>query len=86
MPETLDHSAVTAIHTLWLAARIEGIGLGWVSILEPQAVAALLDVPPDWHLTGYLCIGYPESEEAVPELEREGWQSRLGACRDVLRR
>jgi 5,6-dimethylbenzimidazole synthase len=86
MPETLDHSAVTAIHTLWLAARIEGVGLGWVSILEPQAVAALLDVPADWHLIGYLCLGFPESEEPVPELEREGWQSRLGACRGVLRR
>jgi 5,6-dimethylbenzimidazole synthase len=86
MPEALDHSAVTAIHTLWLAARIEGVGLGWVSILEPQAVAALLDVPPDWHLIGYLCLGFPESEEPVPELEREGWQSRLGACRGVLRR
>lgn len=86
MPETLDHSAVTAIHTLWLAARIEGVGLGWVSILEPQVVAALLDVPPDWHLIGYLCLGFPESEEPVPELEREGWQSRLGACRGVLRR
>ncbi len=86
MPETLDHSAVTAIHTLWLAARIEGVGVGWVSILEPQAVAALLDVPPDWHLIGYLCLGFPESEEPVPELEREGWQSRLGACRGMLRR
>ncbi|KGM31376.1 5,6-dimethylbenzimidazole synthase [Inquilinus limosus] len=86
MPETLDHSAVTAIHTLWLAARIEGVGLGWVSILEPEAVAALLDVPPEWHLVGYLCLGFPESEESVPELEREGWQSRLGACRAVLRR
>lgn len=86
MPETLDHSAVTAIHTLWLAARIEGVGVGWVSILEPQAVAALLDVPADWHLIGYLCLGFPESEEPVPELEREGWQSRLGACRGVLRR
>jgi 5,6-dimethylbenzimidazole synthase len=86
MPETLDHSVVTAIHTLWLAARIEGVGLGWVSILDPQAVAALLDVPSHWHLIGYLCIGFPESEEAVPELEREGWQSRLGACREPLRR
>lgn len=86
MPETLDHSVVTAIHTLWLAARIEGVGVGWVSILEPDTVAALLAVPPDWHLVGYLCIGFPKAEEAVPELERQGWQARLGACRAVLRR
>lgn len=86
MPETLEHSVVTAIHTLWLAARIEGVGIGWVSILEPEAVTALLDVPPDWHLVGYLCIGFPETEEVVPELEREGWQARLGACRALLER
>lgn len=86
MPETLDHSVVTAIHTLWLAARSEGVGVGWVSILEPEAVTALLEVPPAWHLIGYLCLGFPTSEEEVPELEREGWQARLGACRTVLQR
>jgi len=86
MPETLDHSVVTAIHTLWLAARSEGVGVGWVSILEPEAVTALLEVPPAWHLIGYLCLGFATSEEEVPELEREGWQARLGACRTVLQR
>lgn len=86
MPQTLDHSVVTAIHTLWLAARIEGVGVGWVSILDPGAVADVLDVPAGWHLVGYLCIGFPEAEEDVPELERERWQARLGACRTVLRR
>ena len=86
MPETLDHSVVTAIHTLWLAARSEGVGVGWVSILEPEAVTTLLEVPPAWHLIGYLCLGFPTSEEEVPELEREGWQARLGACRTVLQR
>src|SRR5262249_16475762 len=45
MPEMIEYSAVTASHTIWLAARAEGIGMGWVSILEPAAVAAILDVP-----------------------------------------
>ena len=72
--------------SLWLAARSEGVGVGWVSILEPEAVTALLEVPPAWHLIGYLCLGFPTSEEEVPELEREGWQARLGACRTVLQR
>ena len=46
MPEMIDYSAVTAVHTIWLAARAQGIGMGWVSILDAKAVAALLDVPP----------------------------------------
>ena len=45
MPEMIEYSAVTAVHTIWLAARSEGIGMGWVSILDPAAVAAILDVP-----------------------------------------
>ncbi len=76
VPETLEYSVVTAITTLWLAARARGVGIGWVSILEPNEVAATLAVPPSWKLVGYLCIGYPERENDVPELERVGWQSR----------
>jgi len=76
MPEMLRYSCVTAIHTLWLAARARGIGLGWVSILEPGAIAALLEVPPDWTLIALLCLGYPEAPSETPELERRGWQAR----------
>ncbi len=76
MPEMLRYSCVTAIHTLWLAARARGIGLGWVSILDPAAVTALLDVPPDWTLIALLCLGYPETPSDTPELERRGWQTR----------
>src|SRR5277367_3745892 len=47
MPEMIEYSAVTAVHTIWLAARAQGIGMAWVSILDATAVAALLDVPPD---------------------------------------
>lgn len=81
MPETLAYSTVLAVHTLWLAARARGIGLGWVSILDPAAIAALLDVPSDWKFIGYLCLGYPQEAHDVPELERSGWQARIDAAK-----
>jgi 5,6-dimethylbenzimidazole synthase len=84
MPETTAYSAVMAVHTLWLAARALGLGLGWVSILDPAAVAAALEVPPGWSLVGYFCLGYPQSEGEAPELERLGWERRRPAV--VIRR
>lgn len=86
MPETIEYSAVTAIHTLWLAARAHGVGLGWVSILDPAEIARILDVPAPWSLIGYLCLGYPEQEETQPELERLGWERRRAWQSVVLRR
>ncbi len=77
MPEMLRYSVVGAVHTLWLAARAEGLGLGWVSILEPDAVKAALDVPPAWTLCAYLCLGWPAEEHLDPELERAGWQDQV---------
>jgi 5,6-dimethylbenzimidazole synthase len=79
MPETIRYSVVTAIQTLWLAARAEGLGLGWVSILDPDAVRSALDLPSDWTFIAYLCIGWPEEEHHDPELERHGWQERTCA-------
>ena len=76
MPETIGYSAVIAIHTLWLAACAAGLGLGWVSILDPDRVRAALDLPADWRLVGYLCLGYPAFDADTPELEREGWDHR----------
>jgi 5,6-dimethylbenzimidazole synthase len=76
MPETLDYSVVNAVHTLWLAARAEGIGMGWVSILDPQRIAEILDVPQDWVFIGHLCVGYPVKEDDTPALERAGWEHR----------
>uniref|UniRef100_UPI0035CC95C9 5,6-dimethylbenzimidazole synthase n=1 Tax=uncultured Sphingomonas sp. TaxID=158754 RepID=UPI0035CC95C9 len=81
MPETVVFSAVMAVHTLWLAARATGLGLGWVSILDPDAVRDILDVPPAWRLIGYLCLGYPAEENDTPELERAGWEQRRPAER-----
>ncbi|MBS0532260.1 MAG: 5,6-dimethylbenzimidazole synthase [Proteobacteria bacterium] len=86
MPEMIDYSAVLAIHTLWLAARAEGIGVGWLSILEPVEVAAILDTPPDWTFIGYLCIGYPIENCDTPALEREGWESRRPSSETVFYR
>lgn len=77
MPEMLRYSTVMAIHTLWLAARTQGVGVGWVSILEPCTVAALLDVPERWSLIAVLCLGYPECPSTEPELQARGWQDRL---------
>ncbi|HUW74790.1 MAG TPA: 5,6-dimethylbenzimidazole synthase, partial [Methyloceanibacter sp.] len=76
MPETLDYSVVTAVHTLWLAARAEGIGMGWVSILDPARMTEILEVPADWVFIGLLCLGYPQAEDDTPALERAGWEHR----------
>jgi 5,6-dimethylbenzimidazole synthase len=86
MPEMVEYSAVAAITTMWLAARAEGIGMGWVSILDPQRINGILDVPPGWRFIGYFCLGYPQSESDEPELERAGWEQRrdCGVC--VVRR
>jgi len=77
MPETLVYSVVAAIHNLALAARTRGLGVGWVSILDPDAITKLLHVPVAWRLVAYLCIGYPQEDHLDPELERFGWQARM---------
>ena len=76
MPETLHYSVVGAIQILWLAARAEGLGVGWISIFDPAAVTRALDVPGTWTLVAYLCIGWPAEEHADPELERHHWEER----------
>jgi 5,6-dimethylbenzimidazole synthase len=87
MPETLKYSVVSAIQTLWLSARAEGVGLGWVSIINPDHIKQVLDVDqPSWDLVAYLCVGYPEEEHIDPELIRHGWQDRLSFNETVLER
>jgi 5,6-dimethylbenzimidazole synthase len=76
MPEMIDYSAVTAVHTIWLAARAQGIGMGWVSILDAKAVAVQLDIPAEWKFIGYFCLGYPQTDDTIPELEQSGWERR----------
>lgn len=86
MPETLRYSVVGAIQTLWLAARAEGLGVGWISILEPEVVTRALDVPMTWTLVAYLCIGRPAEEHLDPELERHGWEPRAPMAELILKR
>lgn len=76
MPETLRYSVVAAVQTLWLGARAEGLGMGWISILDPVTVTRALDVPEGWRLVAYLCIGWPAEEHLDPELERHHWEVR----------
>lgn len=76
MPEARAYSVAGAITLFWLALRAEGLGLGWVSILDPARLARDLGVPQGWRFVGYLCIGWPQEEDTVPELERAGWESR----------
>jgi 5,6-dimethylbenzimidazole synthase len=86
MPEMIDYSAVTAVHTIWLVARAQSIGMGWVSILDATAVAALLDVPAEWKFIGYFCLGYPQADDTIPELEQSGWERRRLPSSVILRR
>lgn len=86
MPEMAEYSTVTAVFSLWLAARAEGIGMGWVSILDPVVVAAALDLPAAWRFIGYFCLGYPKVEDDSPELARAGWERRQPAADRIVRR
>jgi 5,6-dimethylbenzimidazole synthase len=86
MPETADYSAVAAIAMMWLAARAEDIGMGWISILDPERMNDVLDVPAPWRFIGYFCLGYPQDESDRPELDRAGWERRRDAQACVLRR
>lgn len=86
MPETLHYSVVAAIQTLWLAARAYGLGIGWVSILEPDVATSTLDVPQDWQLIAYLCIGRPEEEHLDHELERAGWERTIDSMDAIFLR
>ncbi len=76
MPEMALYSTVCAVQNLWLAARAEGIGVGWVSIFDGTRLRELLRVPPHLTLVAYLCVGYVDSFEEAPELERLGWETR----------
>ena len=86
MPEMIEYSAVTAVYTIWLAARAQGIGMGWVSILDPKAVAALLHVPAEWKFIGYFCLGFPQLDDTVPELEQIGWEERRPPSSVIIKR
>jgi 5,6-dimethylbenzimidazole synthase len=85
MPQTRRYSVVGAITQFWLLARAHGLGVGWVSILDPDELARDLDAPKGWAFVGYLCIGYPEEESLTPELEQAGWEMRAASLPMELR-
>ena len=77
MRDTDLYSTCCAIQNLWLAARAEGIGVGWVSILDHAALKTVLGIPKPIKIVAYLCVGYVAQFEKQPDLEREGWRERL---------
>lgn len=76
MEEVGRYSVVCAIQNMWLMARTLNIGMGWVSILDPDEVKKILQVPADRELVGYLCLGYVDEFYDAPELERLQWERR----------
>jgi 5,6-dimethylbenzimidazole synthase len=83
MPQTDLFSTCLAIQNLWLAARAEGVGVGWVSILDPAAIERLLQLPLGVQLVAYLCVGYPIEFRPRPMLEEVGWKQRQ-ALRELV--
>ncbi len=85
MPEMRRYSVVAAITQFWLAARAAGLGVGWVSILDPDRLCRDLDVPSDWALVAWLCVGWPETDSETPELQHAGWEDRADSLRIEVR-
>jgi 5,6-dimethylbenzimidazole synthase len=77
MPEMDLYSTVCAVQNLWLAARAEGLGLGWVSIIAEPEMKRILGLPDRVVPVAYLCLGYVSHFFAKPELDTRGWRRRL---------
>ncbi len=77
IPETDVYSTCCAVQNLWLAARCEGVGVGWVSILKIHQLRKTLGIPPHIVPVAYLCLGYPTEFSDQPLLETVGWRQRL---------
>ncbi len=76
MPQTAPYSVCLAIQNLWLSARAEGVGVGWVSILDQVTIRRTLKIPQKVELVAYLCVGYPTEFRSRPMLEEVGWKER----------
>jgi 5,6-dimethylbenzimidazole synthase len=79
MPDMGRYSVVCAIQNMWLKARSLNIGMGWVSILDPNKVKSILNAPDDRELIAYLCLGKVDKFYAKPELETLQWQDKKTA-------
>ena len=75
-PRTADFSSVLAVANLWLAARAEGLGVGWVSFFDERELAAELGLPAHLEVIAYLCVGYVTEFAPEPELQTAGWARR----------
>lgn len=71
------YSTACAVENLWLAARAEGLGVGWVSFYRPPDMRALLGIPPRVYPLAYLCVGWPDERPVRPGLESAGWAARM---------
>ena len=76
-PDADMWSAACAIENIWLAARAEGLGLGWVTLFKPEDLADLLHLPDGVETLGWLCLGWPDERPPAPGLERAGWSTRV---------
>ncbi len=83
-PDMDLYSTVCAVQNLWLAARVEGVGVGWVSIIHADELARILELPAQVVPVAYLCVGYPVAFPSEPELQTAGWLPRLDLA-EVLR-
>jgi nicotinate-nucleotide--dimethylbenzimidazole phosphoribosyltransferase len=85
IPETDVYSTACAIQNLWLAARAEGLGVGWVSFYRPQDLRELLGIPARVDPMAYLCVGWPDERPVRPGLEAAGWSERMPLADIVMR-
>lgn len=76
-PDTDVYSTVCAVQNLWLAARAEGVGVGWVSIFHEEAIKTILGIPEHVKIVAWLCVGYVDELYDMPELAVKGWRERL---------
>lgn len=76
-PQMDLYSTVCAVQNLWLAARAEGVGMGWVSIYHDAELKDLLGIPEEIEIIAYLCLGYVDTLYEEPELQVKGWRQRL---------
>jgi nicotinate-nucleotide--dimethylbenzimidazole phosphoribosyltransferase len=83
-PDADVWSCACAIENLWLAARAEGLGLGWVTLFDPAELAGLLRLPDGVVTLGWLCLGWPDERPPEPGLQRAGWSRRLPLYQVVI--
>jgi nicotinate-nucleotide--dimethylbenzimidazole phosphoribosyltransferase len=83
-PDTDLWSCACAIQNLWLAARVEGLGLGWVTLFQPEELAELVGLPEGVLTLGWLCLGWPDERPPEPGLVRAGWSRRLPVADVIL--